>query len=58
MERRKILIGGMVLAATGTAASVYKPKRPCSKEGPMVVRRRFFPEPVDPSSSSFFGRRS
>jgi gluconate 2-dehydrogenase gamma chain len=56
MERRDILIGGMVLVATGTAASVYQPKKKTILQGGTrwVAPPTLLPEPVDPGKLVFF----
>lgn len=55
MERRDILLGGLVLAATGTAAAVYRPER-----GKVLIGGKtwsapptLLPEPVDPAKRVF-----
>lgn len=55
MERRDVLVGGLVLAATGTAASIYKPQRNVLVGGKRwMAPPTLLPEPVNPAKLVFF----
>lgn len=55
MDRRDVLVGGMVLVATGTAAAVYRPKQTELTGGKRwIAPPTLLPQPVDPNKLVFF----